>query len=116
MSHHSAGMRGQTQPPQVAKSALSRMRLQIGSQRQDALGFHVAGTPVLVIEAVDAYAAAAAAGSMDELVIADVDAGVADATATAVVEEHHVTRLQLVTLDHRRVEICLLYTSDAADE
>lgn len=42
---------------------------------------------------------------MDELAIADVDAGVADAATATVVEEQQVARLQLVLGDQRHVHI-----------
>ena len=68
---------------------------------QDALGLHEAGTPVLVIKAVDADAAAATTGRVNEPVTADVDTGMADLTTPTVVEKDHVTRLQLAAFDLR---------------
>ncbi|MNP33874.1 hypothetical protein D3C76_1271360 [compost metagenome] len=73
--------------------------------RQDALGFHVAGLPVAVVEAVDAHAATAAAAGVDELVIAYIDAGMADAATATVVEEHDIAGLQLAAGDHRGVQV-----------
>merc|ERR1712015_320542 len=72
---------------------------------QDALGLHEAGTPVLVIKAVDANAAAASTGRVNEPVTADVDTGMADLTAPTVVEKDHVARLQLAAFDLRCFQI-----------
>src|SRR5690606_32703349 len=48
---------------------------------------------------------AATAGRVNKLVFTDIDAGMTDPAATAIVEEHHITRYQFVALDHRHIEI-----------
>ncbi|MCY1355213.1 hypothetical protein D9M69_416260 [compost metagenome] len=42
---------------------------------------------------------------MDEAVVADIDAGVADAATATVVEEHDIARLQLAAGDHRGIQV-----------
>ncbi|MOA21476.1 hypothetical protein D3C78_1419690 [compost metagenome] len=42
---------------------------------------------------------------MDELVVADIDAGVADAATATVVEEHDIAGLQLAAGDHRGLQV-----------
>ena len=69
---------------------------------QHTLGFHKAGTPVTIIQAVYTYATAAGAGRVDELVVANVDAGMADTPAPTIVEEDDVAWLQLGARNQRR--------------
>src|ERR1700743_1243155 len=76
------------------------------SHCQGTLGFNEGLAPVAVAQAIDPDATAAAAAGMDELVIAQVDPGVTDTTATTIGgEEHHVTRLELVASNQRRLHV-----------
>ena len=86
-------------------------RLLAGSDRgrshgEGALGFDEGLAPVAVAQAIDPDTAAAAAAGVDELVVTEVDPGVADATATTVgAEEQQVTGLQLVTVSYTHLTL-----------
>src|SRR5690606_39743836 len=75
------------------------------SQCQNTLGFNKAALPVGTVQAVDAYATAAAAAGMDELVIAQVNACMAHTTAAAVIKEDHVTGLKVAAFYQRRIKV-----------
>ncbi|KKI99732.1 hypothetical protein PROH_07575 [Prochlorothrix hollandica PCC 9006 = CALU 1027] len=75
------------------------------SQREYALGLQITAVPVAVIETVDAHTTAAAAAGVDELIIPQIDAGVADATTTTIIEQDQIARFQIGTRHLRRIEV-----------
>ena len=60
---------------------------------QHALGFHEAGAPVTIIQAIDPHTATAMAGRVNELIIADVDPGMTYPTTATIIEKHDIARL-----------------------